>query len=47
MFSTLRGDEGRWWPVDVYVRDRSEAQFSHCLCEECVLRVRQQYHLPE
>jgi PAS domain S-box-containing protein len=39
--------EGRWWPVDVYVRDHSEAQFSHGLCAECVSRVRQQYHLPE
>ena len=39
--------EGKWWPVDVYVRDRSEAQFSHGLCVECVSRVRQQYHLPQ
>jgi PAS domain S-box-containing protein len=43
----IRDDEGIWWPVDVYVRDRSEAKFSHGLCVECVARVRHQYHLPE
>jgi PAS domain S-box-containing protein len=39
--------EGTWCPVDVYVRDHSEAQFSHGLCSECGPRMRQQYRLPE
>jgi two-component system sensor histidine kinase VicK len=38
--------ENTWWPVDVYVRDHSEAQFSHGLCAECDSRMRQQHHLP-
>jgi PAS domain S-box-containing protein len=38
---------GTWWPVDVYVRDHSEARFSHGLCTVCVALVRQQYHLPQ
>jgi hypothetical protein len=43
----IRDAKDTWWPVDVYVRDHSEAKFSHGLCAECVTRVRQQYHLPE
>jgi len=31
----IRRPDGRWEPVEVYVGDRSEAQFSHGLCEEC------------
>ena len=42
----IRDTENTWWPVDVYVRNHSEAKFSHGLCAECVARVRQQYHLP-
>ena len=39
-------DGGTWWPVDVYVRDHSEAQFSHGLCSECGSQMRRQHHLP-
>ena len=46
VFVILDG-EGTWCPVDVYVRDHSEAQFSHGLCSECGPRMRQQYRLPE
>lgn len=28
--------EGKWIPVDVYVRDRSEAIVSHGLCPSCI-----------
>jgi len=38
--------EGTWWPVDVYVRDHSEAQFSHGLCAECGPRLRRDHGLP-
>jgi hypothetical protein len=37
----IRDAEGNWWPVDVYVRDHSEAEFSHGLCSECMPRFRQ------
>lgn len=43
----IRDEEDAWWPVEVYVRDHSEAQFSHGLCSECMPRMRQQYRLPE
>ena len=34
-------------PVEIYVRDHSDAQFSHGLCAECMPRMRQQYRLSE
>ena len=27
--------EESWIPIEVYIRDHSEAQFSHSLCKEC------------
>ncbi len=32
----IRDDRGYWNQVEVYVREHSEAQFSHCLCPECL-----------
>ena len=32
----IRDDQGYWQQVEVYVRDRSEAEFSHGLCPDCV-----------
>ena len=43
----IRDAEGTWRPVDVYVRDHSEATFSHGVCSECTPRLRQQLHLEE
>lgn len=31
----IRDDEGYWQQVEVYIRDRSEAQFSHGICPDC------------
>jgi hypothetical protein len=31
----IRDSRGEWSPVEVYVRDRTEAEFSHGLCPEC------------
>jgi PAS domain S-box-containing protein len=31
----IRDDEGRWWAVEEYVVNHSEAQFSHGLCPGC------------
>lgn len=31
----IRDDKGYWEQVEVYIRDHSEADFSHGLCEEC------------
>ena len=32
----IRDDKGYWQQVEVYVRDHSQAKFSHGLCPECV-----------
>jgi two-component system sensor histidine kinase VicK len=43
----IRDTEGIWRPVEVYVRDRSEAKFSHGVCSECTPRLRQEFHPTE
>ena len=35
----VRDDEGYWQQVETYVRDHSEAQFSHGICPECFEQV--------
>ena len=32
----VRDDKGFWQQVEAYVRDRSEADFSHSICPECI-----------
>ena len=32
----IRDDEGYWHNVDVYVRDHSDADFSHGICPDCM-----------
>ena len=32
----IRDERGAWQPVEVYIRDRSEADFTHGLCPSCV-----------
>jgi transcriptional regulator with PAS, ATPase and Fis domain len=32
----VRDDKGYWQQVEAYVRDRSEAEFSHSICPDCV-----------
>lgn len=31
----IRDDEGYWQHLEIYIRDHSEAQFSHGLCQDC------------
>jgi PAS domain S-box-containing protein len=35
----IRDEQGKWTPVERYVRDRSEAQFTHGICPECAARL--------
>ena len=35
----VRDDKGYWFQVEEYIRDHSEAEFSHSLCPECARRV--------
>jgi hypothetical protein len=30
--------EGKWIPIEDYIRDKSEAEFTHSLCPECAAR---------
>jgi len=36
----VRDDQGYWTQVEVYVRDRTNAEFTHGICPECVKRYR-------
>ncbi len=35
----IRDDKGYWNQVELYVRDHSEAEFSHSICPECAQRL--------
>jgi PAS domain S-box-containing protein len=43
----IRDAKGAWWPIEVYIRDHSEATFSHGLCADCARHVRQKFNLIE
>lgn len=36
----IRNDEGYWQKIEAYIRQRSEAQFSHGVCPDCYGRVK-------
>jgi AmiR/NasT family two-component response regulator len=35
----IRDDEGYWQRVEVYIRDHSDADFTHGICPECAMRL--------
>jgi hypothetical protein len=35
----IRDDAGYWQQIEVYIRDHSEAQFSHGICPDCGKRL--------
>ena len=35
----IRDDKGYWKQVEVYVRDHSDAEFSHGICPECIKKL--------
>lgn len=35
----IRNDDGDWEQMEQYIRDRSEAEFSHGICQECAKKV--------
>ena len=43
----IRDDKGYWEQVEVYIRDRSEAEFSHGLCPECLKKNYPEFFLGE
>jgi DNA-binding response OmpR family regulator len=38
----IRNDQGYWQQIEAYIRDHSEAEFSHSICPECIKE-----HYPE
>jgi len=39
----IRNDEGYWEQVEIYIRDHSEADFTHSICPECVAKLYPDY----
>ncbi len=35
----IRDDKGYWNQIEVYIRDRSDAEFSHGICPECIKKL--------
>ena len=35
----IRDDQGYWNQIESYIRDHSEAQFSHSICPECARKL--------
>jgi PAS domain S-box-containing protein len=35
----IRNDQGYWQQIEAYIRDHSEAEFSHSVCPECAKRL--------
>jgi PAS domain S-box-containing protein len=35
----IRNDQGYWEQIEGYIRDRSEAEFSHGICPDCARRI--------
>jgi PAS domain S-box-containing protein len=39
----IRDDQGFWHQVETYIRDHSEAEFSHNICPECMKKLYPEY----
>ena len=35
----IRDDKGYWTQIEAYIRDHSEAEFSHGICPECMKKL--------
>lgn len=42
----IRDDQGYWQDVAVYIRDHSEADFTHGICPECIQKLYPDYYRP-
>ena len=43
----IRDDKGYWNQLESYIRDRSEAEFSHGICPDCVQRLYPDFDIPD
>lgn len=39
----IRNDQGYWEQIEIYIRDHSEAEFSHGFCPDCMARLYPEY----
>jgi hypothetical protein len=39
----IRNDEGYWQQMEMYIREHSDAEFSHCICESCMRELYPEY----
>ena len=42
----IRDDKGYWNQIETYIKDRSEAEFTHGICPECAQRLYPQDYEP-
>ena len=40
----IRDDQGYWHQVEVYIRDHSEAEFSHGICPDCAQKLYPEFY---
>ena len=43
----IRDDKGYWNQIEIYIRDRSQAEFTHGICPECAQRLYPQDYKPK
>jgi len=43
----IRDDKGYWTQVEVYVREHTDAEFTHGICPECAARLYPEYYDPK
>jgi CheY-like chemotaxis protein len=43
----IRDEEDHWQPLEIYIRDRSEAEFTHSICPDCAKKLYPDYYKPE
>lgn len=40
----IRDDKGNWFQMESYIKERSEAEFTHGLCDDCAGKLYPQFH---
>ncbi len=40
----IRDDKGYWNQIDDYIRDHSEVEFTHGICDDCVQKYYPEFH---
>lgn len=43
----IRDEGNHWQPLEIYIRDHSEAEFTHSICPDCARKLYPDYYKPE